>query len=705
MMEVTLKTPLSQVKHIGPRSVLYLRKLGLVTVEDLLRHFPFRYDDFSEFKRMADLVVGETVSVRGEIVHIENVRTRRRRMTLTEAVVEDESGSVGAVWFNQPFLMRNLRVGVRVSLSGKVAFAREGLQLTNPAYEVLGRGGTLHTGALVPVYHETEGLSSKWLRAHLKPLLPLLDEVPEFLPVEILERQDFMALSEAMKQVHFPASTEAAEQAKRRLAFDELFLIQLYLLEEKRKWQGQGAVAIPFNREREADVKSFLAQLPFALTDGQRMATWKIIKDMERPVPMNRLLEGDVGSGKTLVALLAAWVVMRSGYQALMMAPTEILARQHFGESVKRLGGLEGKFRIALLTAGERRVWEDGLERSATKEQITQGIAAGKVDLVLGTHALIQEGVKFKRLALSVVDEQHRFGIEQRGKLQQAVVSLEDGFKKTVPHLLSMTATPIPRTLSLTICGDLDLSVLDELPAGRKSIMTKLVTPANRADAYEFIRREILSGRQAFLICPLIEDSDVLEVKSATAEYQRLQEKVFLEFKLGLLHGKLKSKEKERVMRDFSAGKTQLLVSTSVVEVGVDVPNANVMVIEGADRFGLAQLHQFRGRVGRGEWQSYCFLFTDSTAAKSRKRLRALTENASGFALAEMDLELRGPGELIGVRQSGLPDLAMASLTDAELIGAAKEEAEKFWSVYPDFKKHPALGKKLSAFREGLHLE
>lgn len=705
MDEIKLSTPLSNLNHIGPRYVLYLHKLGLKTVEDLLRHFPFRYDDFSEFKHMADLAVGETVSVRGEITHIENVSARRRRMTLTEAVVEDDTGAVGVVWFNQPFLIRNLRAGMRVSLSGKVAFAREGLQLSNPAYEVLGRGATLHTGALVPVYHETEGLSSKWLRAHLKPLLPLLDGVKDFLPTSILERQDFMALGEAMKQMHFPTSVEASEEAKRRLAFDELFLIQLYLLEEKRKWQGQRAVAIPFDAVRAAEVKSFLAALPFQLTDGQRLATWKIIKDMERMVPMNRLLEGDVGSGKTLVALVACLVVVQSGYQALMMVPTEILARQHFAECVGRFKEWEGKMKIALLTGGEQKVWEDGLERSADKEKIARLIEAGQVDLVIGTHALIQERVRFKRLALSVVDEQHRFGIEQRGKLQRDVVSIEDGFKKTVPHLLSMTATPIPRTLSLTIYGDLDLSILKELPVGRKTIVTRLVIPASRADAYEFIRREVLSGRQAFVICPLIEDSDVLEVKSATAEHQRLKAEVFPEFELGLLHGKLKPKEKEAVMRDFAAGKTHILVSTSVVEVGVDVPNASVMVIEGADRFGLAQLHQFRGRVGRGEWQSYCFLFTDSTAAKSLKRLRALTKSASGFELAEMDLAIRGPGELVGVRQSGLPDLAMVSLTDTELINVAKEEAKNFLADNPNLRKHPALAKKMEAFRAGLHLE
>lgn len=698
----TLKTPIEKLPQVGPRYVLYLKKLGIKSAGDLLFHFPFRYDDFSDFKRISEVEVGQTVSVKGEIIDIRNVRTRSRRMSLTEAVIEDDSGAMQAVWFHQPYLTNNLKAGMHVSLSGKVGFAKEGMQLNSPAYEILGKSN-LHTGRLVPVYHETEGVSSKWLRVHLKPLLVLAESVPEFLPEEIIERQDLFPIAEAIRQIHFPEDAVAAECAKRRLAFDELFLVQLYMQRQRQKWQGQKAVGIKYGQELEAEIKYFLEKLPFKLTDGQKIAVWKIIKDMEKDSPMNRLLEGDVGSGKTLVALLAVLVAVRSGYQALIMAPTEILARQHFAESMKRFRGTN--IRIALLTGSESRYFDGREERSLAKEKILAAIKQGAADLTIGTHALIQEKVSFKNLALSVVDEQHRFGIEQRAKIQNGILDIEDGLRATVPHLLSMTATPIPRTLALTVYGDLDLSVLDEMPRGRQKIITKLVAPGNRERAYGFIRAEIESGRQAFVICPLIEESDLLEVKSATEEYARLQQEVYPQFRVGLLHGRMKPKEKEEVMKKFQAGEIDILVSTSVVEVGIDIPNATVMLIEGADRFGLAQLHQFRGRVGRGEFQSYCFLFTDSTSGKTHKRLRALIESASGFDLAQQDLLLRGPGELVGVRQSGLPDLAMASLTDSELISATREEAKKILEQDPELKRHPRLLSRIEIFEKDIHLE
>ncbi|MFA7169541.1 MAG: ATP-dependent DNA helicase RecG [Candidatus Paceibacterota bacterium] len=699
---ITLKTPIEELSHIGPRYILYLHKLGIKTAGDLLFHFPFRYDDFSDFKMIKDVEVGEVVSIKGEIVEIRNVRTRRRNMTLTEAAVEDDSGVIQVVWFNQPFITNNLKAGMSVSLSGKVAFAKEGFQLSSPAYEILGKSN-LHTGRLVPVYHETEGISSKWLRAHIKPLLGLAESVAEFLPGEVLERQDLFEIQEAIRQIHFPDDATAAELAKRRLAFDELFLVQLYMQRQRQKWQGQKAVGIKYGKELEAEIKYFLEKLPFKLTDGQKIAVWKIIKDMEKDSPMNRLLEGDVGSGKTLVALLAVLVAVRSGYQSLIMAPTEILARQHYAESMKRFGGTN--IRISLLTGSESRYFDGREEKSLTKQKILEIIKKGEADLVIGTHALIQEKVSFKNLALSVVDEQHRFGIEQRAKIQNDILDIKDGLKATVPHLLSMTATPIPRTLALTVYGDLDLSILKEMPKGRQKIVTKLVASGNRERAYEFIRGEIKSGRQAFVICPLIEESDILEVKSATEEFEKLSKEIYPDFEIGLLHGRMKPKEKEEVMKKFIENKINILVSTSVVEVGIDIPNATVMLIEGADRFGLAQLHQFRGRVGRGEFQSYCFLFTDSTSGKTHRRLKALIESESGFELAEKDLELRGPGELVGVRQSGLPDLAMASLSDSELIQATREEAKNILEKDPNLKKHPELLKKIEVFEKDVHLE
>ncbi|MDD3190406.1 MAG: ATP-dependent DNA helicase RecG [Candidatus Pacebacteria bacterium] len=698
----TLKTSIEKLPHIGPRYVLCLKKLGIKTAGDLIFHFPFRYDDFSDFRNISDVGVGEVVSVKGEIVEIRNVRTRRRRMTLTEAVVEDDSGAIQVIWFNQPFITNNLKAGMSVSLSGKVAFAKEGLQLSSPAYEVLGKSG-LHTGRLVPVYHETEGVSSKWLRAHIKPLMWLTDSIEEFLPAEVLEKQDLLDMHEAIRQIHFPEDTTGAKLAKRRLAFDELFLVQLYMQRQRQKWQGQKAVEIKYSKGLEAEIKYFLEKLPFKLTDGQKIAIWKIIKDMEKDSPMNRLLEGDVGSGKTLVALLAVLAVVRSGYQALIMAPTEILARQHFAESIKRFSGTN--IRIALLTGSESRFFDGREENDLTKEKILSIIKKGEVDLVIGTHALIQEKVSFKNLALSVVDEQHRFGIEQRAQTQNEIADVEDVLKMTVPHLLSMTATPIPRTLALTVYGDLDLSVLNEMPKGRQKIITKLVASGNRDNTYDFIRDEIKSGRQVFVICPLIEESDILEVKSATEEFERLSKEIYPDFQIGLLHGKMKPKEKEDMMKKFAENRINILVSTSVVEVGIDIPNATVMLIEGADRFGLAQLHQFRGRVGRGEYQSYCFLFTDSTSSKTHRRLKALIESDNGFDLAQKDLELRGPGELVGVRQSGLPDLAMASLSDSELIQATREEAQIVLEKDPDLKKYPKLLKKIESFEKDVHLE
>lgn len=698
----TLKTPVEELPQVGERYALYLHKLGIRNAGDLLFHFPFRYDDFTDFRKISEVEVGQTVSVKGEVLELRNVRARSRRMTLTEAAIQDETGVIQAIWFNQPFIINTMRPGVEVSLSGKVAYARDGYQLSSPAYEVLGKSG-LHTGRLVPVYHETEGITSKWLRAHIKPLLGLADSVPEWMPEEILERQDLLGLSEAIRQIHFPHDGEAAESAKRRLAFDELFLVQLFMQRQRKRWQEEKAISVKYDARMEAEIKYFLDKLPFKLTDGQRMAVWKIIKDLEKDSPMNRLLEGDVGSGKTLVALLSALVVIRSGYQALVMAPTEILARQHFVESMRRFAGTN--IRIALLTGSESRFFDGQKDENLGREKILSLIKRGEADLVVGTHALIQDKVSFKCLALSVVDEQHRFGIEQRAQTQNEISDIRDGLKSTVPHLLSMTATPIPRTLSLTVYGDLDLSVLSERPKGRQTIITKLVAPGNRERAYAFIRKEIEKGRQAFVICPLIEESDTLEVRSASEEYERLRKEVFPELRIGLLHGRMKPKEKDEVMKNFSARELDLLVSTSVVEVGIDVPNATVMLIEGADRFGLAQLHQFRGRVGRGEHQSYCFLFTDSVSGKAHRRLRALIECENGFELAEKDLKLRGPGELIGVRQSGLPDLAMASLSDSELIQSTRDEAKRVLEKDSELKRYPTLKKRIEAFEKDVHLE
>ena len=703
-----LKTPIEKLFQIGPAYVQRLHKVGIRTAEDLLFYFPFRYDDFSSVKKIKDTEVGEIVSIVGKIIDIRNIKTRKKRMDLTEALIEDDSGMIKAIWFNQPFLTRNLRMDADVSLSGKVVYAQEGLQLSNPAYELIGKKQIIHTGRFVPVYHETEGLSSKWLRAYLKPLLKLTSEIKEYLPHEIIERQNFFGISEAIEQIHFPASENKAKTAKRRLAFDELFLIQIYMLTQKKKWQKNNAVKIKFDKNIEKEVKKFVESLPFKLTNAQKISSWSIIKDFEKESPMNRLLEGDVGSGKTLVAFISALVTIKSGYQVALMAPTEILARQHFREAVKRFS--DSSITIALLTSSESKIHENNKIKKISKNKLLEKIKNGAVNFLIGTHSLIQEKVVFKNLALSIVDEQHRFGIDQRAKINSNVLNMKDGMK-TVPHLLSMTATPIPRTLALTIYGDLDLSILDEMPKGRRQIITKLVAPANRELAYKFIHDQIKKGRQVFVICPLIEESDILEVKSATEEYERLRTKIYPNLNIGLLHGKMKPKEKEEVMQKFLSKKIDILVSTSVIEVGIDIPNATVMVIEGSDRFGLAQLHQFRGRVGRGKYQSFCFLFTDSNSAKTNQRLKALIKSSNGFELAEQDLKIRGPGELVGIRQSGLPDLAMASLTDFELIKNARQEAEAIieevgaYRDTPLLKKYPRLAEKLKMFTKKIHFE
>ncbi len=736
-MNVALTTPIKNLSQIGPIYIKKLEKLGLKTIHDLLFYFPFRYDDFSEILPISELEnkEGLAVSVRGKIIDIQNVRTKWKKMNLTEAVIEDESSCIKAIWFNQPFITRNLKAGMNVSLSGKVAYVRDGLQLSSPAYEILGRNKELtHTARLVPVYHETEGLSSRWLRLRLKPLLKLADGLDDWLPAEIKKNQKLISLSEAIKKIHFPASEDEIAQAKKRLAFNELFVIQLFIQKQRKNWQKNKAVQIEFEGEVEEKIKRFISGLPFKLTNAQRMTAWQILKDIGKPEPMNRLLEGDVGSGKTLVVLIAALAVAvrkdKVGYQTAIMAPTEILARQHFEEAKERFKNFG--IRVGLLTGSESRInYEkstpsssqegnnkkspdpllqigDSREESSNKlkkSELIEKIKNGGADVVIGTHALLQEKVKFKNLALVVIDEQHRFGIEQRSELQQKVIKVKDSLEATVPHLLTMTATPIPRTLALSVYGDLDLSILDEMPLGRREIITKLVAPANREKAYRFIKEQIKKGRQAFVICPLIDESDKLEVKSATQEYKKLNREIFPDLKIGLLHGKLNPKEKEAVMKEFSEGKINILVSTSVVEVGIDVPNASVMMIEGSDRFGLAQLHQFRGRVGRSEHQSFCFLFTDSTAQKTHRRLKALLKNSSGFELAEQDLKIRGPGELAGVRQSGLPDLAMASLSDIELIKRVRSEASRILDKSVNLKSYPKLLSKLESFRERVHFE
>ena len=537
----------------------------------------------------------------------------------------------------------------------------------------------MHTGRIVPVYHQTDGLTSKWLRDKIKPIInDWIKYFDDYLPAVIIQKLKLVNYQEAIKEVHFPTSEENLNKAKSRLAFDELFLLQLKAIKKKWHWQNiteHEKKIIKKNNE----IENFIKKLPFKLTNAQNTTIKQILEDIEKPYPMSRLLQGDVGSGKTIVAGIAALNTILNGYQAAIMAPTEILAKQHFLTLFNLLKPYS--LNIQFLS---------GSTPESNKQKIYNDLAMGLIDLVIGTHALIQEDIKFKKLGLAIIDEQHRFGVKQREILK----------KQGSPHLLNLSATPIPRTLAMTIYGDQDLSIIDEMPKGRKEIITRVVPENKRLDAYRWIESEIAKGRQAFVICPLIDESDVLEVKSVIKEFEYLQEHIFSDLKLGLLHGRMKPQEKEEIMAMFSQNKINILVSTSVIEVGIDVPNANIMVIEGSERFGLSQLHQFRGRVGRGEHQSYCFLFSKSSSSDNSTRLQAMVKYSSGFKLSEIDLSLRGAGEIYGVKQSGIPDLKMASLGDSITLDLARKEAEQIIKQDPELQKHPKLKEKIEELTE-----
>jgi len=718
---VNLAIPIEKVPQIGPIYQRRLKKLGIQTVFDLLFHFPHRYEDFSNVRKISEMKLNEVCCIQGKILEIGSTRTWKKRMILTEAILKDETAAIKVIWFNQPYLIGVLKKGDLVSLAGKVLLGKDGVYFSNPAYEKINQTTNYklqttkltHTGRIVPVYPETERLSSRWLRYILKPmLLELRDKIPEILPEEIKKEKQLLPIQKAIWQIHFPDSLDLAEAAKKRFSFEELFLIELLVLKKRIRINKEKAISIPLNLEI---IKKFVKKLPFKLTGSQKKTSWQILKDLEKPRPMNRLLEGDVGSGKTVVATMAALNVMKGRHQVAFMAPTEILAKQHFQEVSKLLKNFN--LNIGLLTGKEDKIIplssyreKAGLKNEVveiSRRKILEKTVKGEIDLLIGTHALIQDKVKFQNLALVILDEQHRFGVEQRASLCQG-----SGLQiKLIPHLLSMTATPIPRTLALAIYGDLDLSLIKELPKGRKKIKTSVILPSERKKAYHFIKREVKKGRQVFVICPRIEpqeSSGILgwtEAKAVKAEYEKLSKEIFPDLNVGQLHGKMATKEKERVMKGFKEGKIDILVSTSVVEVGIDVPNASLMMIEGAERFGLSQLHQFRGRVGRSKYQSFCFLFTESPAKKTNLRLQALLDSGDGFQLAEKDLEIRGPGEIFGVRQWGIPDLAMASLKDIFSVEKARKAAKDILEKDPELKKYPLLRKRLEVFQKRIHLE
>ncbi len=678
VLTLSPQAPVGSLSGVGPKAVVALGRLGIHSIKDLLYHFPRRHLDRRSVTAIADLAPGVEATVCGTVWQVQTKRSPVQGLTVTDAVIQDESGALHAVWFNQPYLARTLSRPGRVVLSGKVEIAADGaVQLASPELE-FDSNDLLHTGRLVPFYGKTEGLSDKQIRTWVRLALGATSgQLREPLPADVLQDSGLPGLAEALSQAHFPDDDAALAGARRRLAFDEFLLIQLGVLRRRREWrESEPGVAMPAGPRV---LQEYFDLLPFELTAAQRRVIDEILVDMAQALPMSRLLQGDVGSGKTVVAAAACLVAVRSGYQAALMAPTEVLAQQHHRTVARLLApfGLSVELVSGSLRRGEKgRVWA--------------ACAAGEIDVLVGTHALIQEDGSFKSLGLAVVDEQHRFGVRQRGALRR---------KGYHPDLLVMTATPIPRTLALSVYGDLDVSVIDALPPGRRAIKTFPVSPDNRHSAYDFLRKQVRGGRQGFIICPLIEESDKIEARAAKAEHERLQRQ-FTDLRLALLHGKMSPKEKDAVMMAFRDGFVDVLVSTAVVEVGIDVPNATVMLIEGAERFGLSQLHQFRGRVGRGEHQSYCLLLSDSPGAEDNPRLRAVVENQDGFALAEEDLKLRGPGEFFGTRQSGLPDLKVAKLSDVTVLEAARRQARRIDERDPTLAlpEHALLKSLVDAF-------
>ncbi len=668
---MTLSTPLSSVPGIGSSYAEKLKYLGLNTINDLIHYYPFRYEDFSNVTTIENVKLDEPVTLIGDIWSITSIHTKTHKV-MTRAIFNDGTSSIELIWFNQPWLSKSINAGNKIQIAGKISKSGNKLTCLSPKWEkVLDESpanNSLHSGRIVPIYSESLGITSKWLRQKIgdsiKQVSPLIvDPIPESV------RPGLLPLPEALELIHFPNTPEDIEKAKQRLSFDELFFIQIAVLKKRAEWQQKKTTySLKINQKK---IDQFIKDLPFQLTDAQKKVTSEISSDLSKPFPMNRLVQGEVGSGKTVVATIAIYISYLNNLRSILMAPTEILAFQHYNTAQKLLEPLGVK--VGLYTGSKK---------------FTKTDKDFRPDLLIGTHALLSTKLATDQVGLVIIDEQQRFGVEQRSFLRS---------RPDTPHFLSMTATPIPRTVALTLYGDLDLSIINELPKGRIKNKTFYVPNHKRLDAYEFIAKKMGEGDQVYLVTPLIEESETLTtVRAATVEFEKLKTTIFPKFRLGLLHGRLKPKDKTDIIDQFKAGRIDCLVSTSVVEVGVDVPNATIMVIEGAERFGLAQLHQLRGRVGRGSKESFCFLFSELVEPSLVSRLKKLETTYDGLALAELDLKIRGSGDLFGIRQSGRWELKIASFTDLELIEKTRAAAQRILHENPKLDKYPSIAAELS---------
>lgn len=691
-MALHLSSPITDVSGIGPAKAKLLKRIGITYIRDLVYAFPRRYDFFSDTSAIKDVKVGERMIIHGTVKEVKTEWGWRgkRRILRTFATITDGTGDIHATWYNVRYLAEQLWQGRPLYLAGTVGVyeGKSELPTFSMQMPVLEYGNPTddrtHTALITPVYPETVGVTSRFLRYTLKKVLPLIDTLPEYLPEDIRRRHELVGIHAALREIHFPTTKEKLSAAEKRLRFDELFFLQLSALVRKQRMHHKKALALSVSHEA---IEQFIARLPYPLTKAQQRVVGEVTSDIQKSVPMNRLLQGDVGSGKSMVALVAAWATLEAGYQCLYIAPTEILARQQYQFLAQYLG----PERVALLI---------GALSSVEKKRVKEKLLTSTPLCVVGTHALLTDDIRAQKVALAIIDEQHRFGVTQRWTLARPGAL----HQTTTPHLLSMTATPIPRTLSLSVYGDLDISVLDEMPPGRKPITTRVIAPTQREEILLFVLEQLHHGRQAYVIAPLVEASDKLQAKSARETYEEMQH-YFPGIAVGLVHGQMKSSEKDSVMRQFAAGAVQLLVSTAVIEVGVNVPNATCMIIEGAERFGLAQLHQFRGRIGRGTEESFCFLFPTTQQAVDNPRLTLLHQTVDGFTIAEEDLRMRGPGEVYGVEQSGFADLQVASLLDYDTIQATRSEGKRLLEEDPSLTHYPILQKKVAQKNNLIHFE